>query len=136
MGQSKDESEVNFDSMPCDQFKARTDKAKIALKTLSVSHNSSSWWLKGGIRAKLSDESAAYETPKFKFDPANNYEMNIGEFQPDQIFIQSSGFQKDFFMPYGWKITSKQEEMKDIDVIEGLKKDSKNKKYEHQFAQI
>ena len=71
---------VNFDSMPCDSFKARTDKAEIALKSLTVSHNGEPKHLKGGIRAELNDESAAYETPQFEFDPTNYYKMNIGDF--------------------------------------------------------
>ena len=136
MGRTKDESLVNFDSMPCSAFNSRSDKADIALKSLSVSHNGSSQFLRGGIRANLTDDSAAYETPKFSFDNSTNYEMNIADFNPKKISIQSFNSVKESHWPYGWKITSYDIGKSEIDVVGGLKKDVVNKRYEHEYATI
>ena len=83
----RNESQVNFDSLPCDSFDSRTDMEELALESLTVSHNGSGSDLRGGIRAKISGGSPTFETRNFIHDSLNSYEMNIADFKPKKILI-------------------------------------------------
>ena len=65
MGYDRNESQVNFDSLPCDSFDSRTDMEELGLESLTVSHNGSGSYLRGGIRAKISVGSPTFETRNF-----------------------------------------------------------------------
>ena len=79
MGYKRSEREVNFDSMPCEEFYQRTDQETVAIDSITVyqgMHGSI-----GGIRVELTDGNPAFLTPEFALDSYNTeYKMQIGGF--------------------------------------------------------
>ena len=87
MGRLIDESQVNFDSMPCSEFDQRDEKEELALETITVCDNI---YHIAGLKTQLSDGSSAYETQTFNENNCSSYyEMNLKEFDANEIKIQT-----------------------------------------------
>ena len=136
MGYKRSEVEVNFDSMPCEQFYTIPDQDKVAIDSITVYQGMQGRI--GGIRVELTDENIpAFQTPAFNLDSYNTeYEMKLQGFKVDEISFQSSEDNAWYFEPYGLKITSSDEGQADLDVVQNLQQDWRLKEYEHLYVKL
>ena len=136
MGYSRDVDEFNIDSMPCSVFEARDDKQVVELESLTVYSIGTSNRIHG-IKAQLNDGSLAYYTPnQYPWSNLKQYEMLLSDFKADQIFIQAVQANNDYFMPVGWKITSRRDDQQNIDVYSALQPYSQGTLYDYLYTTL
>ena len=128
---------VEFNSMPCAEFYRLDETAQELLELESMTVYQGMGGRIGGIRTELNDYSPAFLTPSFDLDSYHSrYEMDLHGFAVDVISFQSEEENEFYFVPYGFKITSSNEEQEELDVVQNLQQDWRLKEYEHQYVKL